>query len=204
MSLFAQDYDSVQVGGYKQLPAGGYICRILGAKAEVSRAGNPMVTVMLDIIDGEYTGFFMNKYRDKKANADDPTKVKYPNDGVSRIVTDDSEGHTKKAFKGFVTSVERSNDVMLPREDNAFVAALKDKEVGVLFGREEYMGTDGKRRWSTKPRFFRDVESIVNGDYTTPEDQCLKDPQEALNTAATALFGEMPQEFSATDENLPF
>lgn len=204
MSLFAQDYDSVQVGGYKQLPAGGYICRILGAKAEMSRNNNPMVTVMLDIIDGEYTGFFMNKYRDKKANADDPSKVKYPNDGVSRIVTIDSEGHTKKAFKGFVTSVERSNDVMLPRDDDAFIAALKDKEVGVLFGREEYMGADGKRRWSTKPKFFRDVESIVKGDFTVPEDQYLRDPAQAVTDAANALFGEMPPGFSATNDEVPF
>lgn len=205
MSLFGNDYDQVQVGGYRQLPAGGYICRILGAKAEVSKVGNPMVTVMLDIIDGDYSGFFMDKYRDKKGKAENPAAVKYPNDGIARIVTVDAEGHTKKSFKGFVTAVEKSNDIGLPREDNAFIASLKDKEVGVLFGREQYMGTDGQPRWSTKPRFFRDVESIINGDYTVPEDQLLKkDPAQAVMDAATSFFGEMPSGFQEAQEDLPF
>lgn len=206
MSLFGSDYDTVQVGGYKALPAGGYICRILDARAERAKStGNPMVVVALDIIEGEYTNYFQNKFLDRKANADDPTKVKYPNDGIARIVTMDSEGHTKKSFKGFCTAVENSNDIQLPREDVAFLAELKGKEVGVLFGREEYMGTDGKARWSTKPSFFRDVETIINGDFTVPEDRPLKeDRATAVMNAANAMFGEMPDSFSAASDDIPF
>ena len=51
------DYDSVRVGDYKVLPAGGYICRILKAEETTSSTGKPMLKIAFDIADGDFTGW---------------------------------------------------------------------------------------------------------------------------------------------------
>lgn len=208
MALFGKDYDSVQVGGYRALPAGGYICRILGARTDVTANEHlPKVVVMLDIVDGEYSNYFSNKFEDKKNNSNDPQSVKFPGDGVAHIVAVDRDGNTKKSFKGFCTSVEQSNGIRLPRDnDAAFINMLRGKEVGVLFGREEWMGSDGEPRWSTKPRFFRDVDSIIRGDFTVPEDRPLNNSYSTTQTmeAVNSLFGDMPTGFAEVEGGTPF
>ena len=113
-----------------------------------------------------------------------------------RITAVDEEGNTKKNFKSFVTSVEKSNDCELPRHDEAFLKALKDKTVGVLYQREEYLGNDGKAHWSTKPKWFRDVETIENGRFTVPEDIPLPE------TYGTGF--ESADSFNAAMDDLPF
>lgn len=204
MSLFGKDYDQVSVGGdYIALPAGGYICRILQARLTESKtSGLPMVEALIDIIDGEYTGYFTKKYQQNKKG--DPN-AQFPNNGKVRVVAVDENGNTKKMFKSFCTAVEQSNDLTLPRNDNAFIKALKDKEVGIIFGREEFEGSDGKTHWSTKPRFYRSVETIANGDYTTPDDQYLDRgsvPTQSNNDLFTG--NGIDGSFSELEESLPF
>ena len=195
MALFGKNYNDVQVGGeFKVLPGGGYICRILSAKMGVNSDGLPMIEVAIDISDGEYAQYFHNLYRSRMSN--DPN-TKYPYNGVLRITAVDEEGNTKKNFKSFVTSVEKSNDCELPRHDEAFLKALKDKTVGVLYQREEYLGNDGKTHWSTKPKWFRDVETIESGRFTVPEDVPLPD------TYGTG-FSKSADSFNAAEDDIPF
>lgn len=194
MALFGKNYNDVQVGGeFKPLPGGGYICRILSAKMSKNSNDLPMIEVAIDISDGEYAQYFHKLYRDRIGR--DPN-AKYPYNGVLRITAVDEEGNTKKNFKSFVTSVEKSNDCELPRHDEAFLKALKDKTVGVLYQREEYEGNDGKTHWSTKPKWFRDVETIESGNFTVPEDIPLSD------TYGTGF--ESADTFSAAMDDIPF
>lgn len=194
MALFGKNYNDVQVGGeFKPLPSGGYICRILSAKMSKNSNDLPMIEVAIDISDGEYAQYFHKLYRDRIGR--DPN-AKYPYNGVLRITAVDEEGNTKKNFKSFVTSVEKSNDCELPRHDEAFLKALKDKTVGVLYQREEYEGNDGKTHWSTKPKWFRDVETIESGNFTVPEDVPLSD------TYGTGF--ESVDTFSAQEDSIPF
>lgn len=194
MALFGKNYNDVQVGGeFKPLPGGGYICRILSAKMSKNSNDLPMIEVAVDISDGEYAQYFHKLYRDRIGR--DPN-AKYPYNGVLRITAVDKEGNTKKNFKSFVTSVEKSNDCELPRHDEAFLKALKDKTVGVLYQREEYEGNDGKTHWSTKPKWFRDVETIESGNFTVPEDIPLSD------TYGTGF--ESADTFSAAEDDIPF
>ena len=189
MALFGNDFDQVQVGGdFKVLPAGGYVCRIIKAKQTTSTDGLPMVEAMIDIVDGEYEKYFGNLYRSKQAS--DPT-AKYPYNGICKVKAVDAEGHTKKLFKSFCTAIEQSNDMELPRHDDAFIKALNGKEIGVIFGREEYMGNDGKAHWSTKPRWYRSTENIYSGNYQVPDDQPL-DPSVKADS------------FSAAEDDIPF
>lgn len=213
MALFGADYDQVQVGGdFTALPGGGYVCRIKKAQMTTNSNNLPMVEVMIDICEGEFKDYFGKLYRDRIAR--DPN-AKYPYNGILRITAVDEEGHTKKNFKSFCTSVEKSNNMTLPRHDEAFLKALVGKGVGVLYQREEYEGDDGKIRWSTKPKWFRDVETIRSGKFTKPEDKPLPETYGTGFTAADAssindMFGVAPtyndgaNNFSAADDPLPF
>lgn len=203
MALFGKNYNDVQVGGdYRALPSDGYVCKISKAQMSETSEGLPRIEVMVDIAEGEYQGYFHELFRDRMSR--DPN-TKYPYNGVLRITAVDADGNTKKNFKSFVTSVEKSNDCELPRHDEAFLKALKDKVVGVLYQREEYEGNDGKTHWSTKPKWYRDVETIRSGKFTKPEDVPLPD------TYGTGFESFDPFEqqtsadsFNAAEDDIPF
>lgn len=197
-TLFGSNYKDLQVGGggYKPLPAGGYVCRILKAKLSKSQNGLPMIEAMIDIIDGEYTQYFSKRYEANKERYQD---AKYPNNGILKVVVMDENGNNKRNFKSFVTAIEESNSEELPKDnDDAFIKSLKDKEIGVLYGREEFKASDGKYRWSTKPKWFRSVESIENGNFEIPQDQPLNENL----PYATGI--EEIDSFSAAEDSIPF
>lgn len=208
-TFFGNDYDSVQVGSGKSLPAGGYICRIIKARMTESANHLPMVEALFDICEGEYANYFSDKYR---ANLMKNPQSEYPKNGRARVVAIDENGNTKKTFKGFVTSIEHSNGINLPREDNAFLNALAGKLIGVVFGREEFEGTDGKNHWTTKPRWYRSVEDIDKGNYETPKDVPLTQSTPTASFSAesvSALFGsDVPVQevdsFNAAMDDIPF
>lgn len=208
-TFFGSDYDSVQVGGSKALPKGGYICKIIKARMTKSADNLPMLEALFDICEGEYSNYFGDKYR---ANLMRNPQSDYPSNGRAKVVAVDAEGKTKKTFKGFVTSVEHSNEVNLPREDNAFLKSLEGKYIGVIFGREEFEGTDGKTHWATKPRWYRSVQDIESDNYDVPEDTYLApSAPSAFAQGASALFGNVPvtetsgaDSFSALMDDIPF
>ena len=98
------------IGGEKQqLPAGGYVCKIIGAKTVLNRKNRQMLEVYVDIAhDDEYNGFFMDRYKDQ---AD---REKWPNAATIRINlpanTDTPEDYEKMAgrVKKFIQDVEES------------------------------------------------------------------------------------------------
>lgn len=194
MALFGKDYDSVQVGGgFKALPGGGYVVYIKKAQMTNNSNGLPMVEALVDIAEGDYKGYFGDLYRSRLGN--DPN-AKYPYNGILRITAVDENGNTKKNFKSFCTAVEQSNDMTLPRHDDAFLKALAGKFVGVLYQREEYVGNDGNNHWSTKPKWYRNVETIRSGKFTAPEDVPLADSYETEVITSDS--------FSAAEDDIPF
>lgn len=198
-SLFGKDYDDVQVSeNYTLLQPGGYVCSIL--QARVTEVNNlPAVEIMFDIIDGEYTQYFSKVYRQKMAK--DPNAA-YPSNGKMKVGAVSADGNTKKNFKSLCVSVEKSNDITLPKDDVAFLNALKGKEVGILFGRKQFIGNDGEKHWYVRPMFFRSTESIMNGDFTVPEDELVDDTAQQVGS----LFGNTPvnDSFSALEDSIPF
>lgn len=206
------DYDSVALSNFKELPPGGYVARILKAEERKTSTDKPMLVVALDICEGEYCGYFMNLFRERKKNSNNPLNVKYPNNGMAYIVVLNAEGQTRKQFKSFITSVEESGGHVVWGDN--FCKSLEGATVGVLFGREEYEGNDGKNHWSTKPFFFRSVDKILSGDWTTPEDRPLPETVgygasgygNDFTSNASALFGsDVPvTEFNATSDDVPF
>lgn len=191
-----KDYDSVSVGDYKVLPAGGYICRIIKAEDTTSKSNKPMLKVAFDICDGEYTGYFMDYFQSKKEAAEDPAEVKWPFSGTKWIMYYDKEGRTNRDFKAFCTALEESGtDVW--KNDVLDVSAMKNAMIGIIFRREEqeYMNVTS---WRTVPFRFRSVKAIEDGDYKVPEDK----PHETA-FAGTA-FTPANDSFSAAEDDIPF
>lgn len=199
--LFGKDYDNVQVGESKQLPAGGYICRIRKAEQALSKTtGLPMVVAYVDIVEGEYKGFVSRKYQEKMKY--DPN-AQFPPEGTVRVVTKDANDNTKKMFKSFCTAVEESNGSQVPRDDNEFIKWLSGKFVGILYGREQWQGRDGKLYWSTKPRYYRSVQAIQKGDFDKPEDVPYKPNNNygGGNSFGSNPFGGQAQSTQSQSQN---
>lgn len=166
------DFDNVQAfGEFKPLPAGGYVCRIMNVEeTNAKSSGAPMIKISLDIAEGEYKDYFANMYRnDTRAN-----KTWSYSAVVNQLVYDtNGSNSTNRGFKTFITSTEESNPGFRTVWGAGFSACFKGKLIGVLFGREEYVGTDGKNHWSTKALNFRSMKTIHDGTFETPADKPL-------------------------------
>ena len=207
-SLFGRGFEPQEgTGSSRKLPAGGYICRIMDAKIKnAESSGLPMVVIQFDICEGEYNNFYHDKYKNDIAFRPNASYQ-----GIARISAVDQQGNARRGFNSFCGAVEKSNDIKLPQEDVAFINALKGKLVGIIFGREEVEFENGDTAMVTKPKFYRSVETIENGNYETPKDEMLEpSAPSALAQGASALFGNMPvtetnfDSFSAAEDDIPF
>ena len=155
------NYDSEQAatGEYKIFPAGGYVCKILGAKVEQSQSGREMLVLRMDVAEGDYKNYFTQLWEEKvQTNKDAKWGCVY------RQLTD---GDSTKFFKGMIVAIEKSN----PKYQwNWEESSLKNKLVGAIFGVEEFESNkDGSILKSSKIKWLRSVESIRKGDFTIPE-----------------------------------
>lgn len=172
------DFDNVQANSnYTPLPAGGYVCRIMGVQEAATQKGAPSFHVSLDIAEGPEANRFANEYR-----ADTRADKKWGCIYRQTITTKD--GGTSPFFKGLITAIEESNGMAVNWTDNpdVFAAQFKGKLVGVLFGREEYTKQDGTNAWSTKPQMCMNVAKIRAGEFTVPADKPLAPTPGAYTT----------------------
>lgn len=201
-TLFGKGYEATEGGSSRKLPAGGYICRIMGARMENAKSsGLPMVIVQFDICDGEYNNFFHEKYgNDLKYR---PTATYQ---GIARIPAVDAEGKARRGFNSFCGAIEKSNDIKLPTEDIAFLNTLKGKEVGIIFGREEVEFNDGRTAMVTKPKYYRSTQTIENGDYETPTDEMLSHNSYSYDEPSedNPSFLDGVDSFSSAEDDIPF
>lgn len=188
-----KDFDTAKpTGEYKALPAGGYVCKIIGVEEMMSKTQKKMIKIALDIAEGEEKGRFMEQYK-----SDTRDFKKWPASAVVYQLTYTPEGKTHGRFKQFTECATASNSGFEIEWGEGFAKCFKDKLIGVIFGREQYESQqDGKLRWSTKAQFFKTVEEIRSGDFTVPEDKPLKD---------SGKQNSVPEGFSEiTDDDIPF
>lgn len=166
------DSEPAATGEYKSLPAGGYVCKILGAKVEQSQSGKEMLVMRIDIAEGEYKDYFSQAWEEKvQVNKDAKWGCIY------RQLT---EGDSTKFFKGMLSAIEKSNPGY---QWDWKESGLKGKLVGAIFGEEEFESNkDGSIKKSCKIKWLRSVESIRSGDFKIPE-------VKRINTSAASAFG---------------
>ena len=90
----------------QQLPRGGYVCKIIGAKPIETKFGQS-IKVAFDIAEGEFAGYYQQKY-DANKNED----KKWPGTFLLNVPSDDGstqDGWTKRKFRTFTDALEDSN-----------------------------------------------------------------------------------------------
>lgn len=197
-----------QFGGARKLPADGYVCRIIKVQDTESQSHKPMLKIMMDIHEGEYKGFFKNKYESRvKYNPD--KEVKWPCVGMVMKQTD--EGATNGAFKNFIMCVQESNPGWNPQWNESFEACFKNKLVGAVFIEEEFETQDGRIASNTKPDFghFKSIADIRKGagvGYEIPQPKLLdKQSRNTPQNSGGIPEEELPDGFMMVDETeIPF
>ena len=171
------DWDKVQeFGEYTPLPAGAYVCKVVKAEETTSSNRKPMLKIALDIAEGEFAGYFRKQF-----DADTRAEKKWG--CVVNQVLVDNNGSTARGFKTFITAVEKSNNTAAQWGD-AFIPWLKQKKVGGLFRREEYLNAQGESKWAVKCFSFRSVDSVK--DCPVPEDK----PLNPLTNGVTSAYAD--------------
>ena len=176
----------------KQLPRGGYVCRIVGAKAEENSDGNQYVKIAFDIDEGEYKDFFQDKF-DQNTNEDKKWSGVY----TLNVPKDDGtekDTWTKRRFKTFTNALEDSNNGYHFDWDET---KFKDKLVGMIFNYREYE-FNGMTGMTPNVARVAAAEEIRKGEYKIPQDRLL----EKKKVSEISEFVNVPE--SAKNEEIPF
>lgn len=194
-----QGYDEAPAytGEFVQLPAGLYVCEVLGVKQEEIN-GHERVAMQFDIAEGEYKGFYQKQFKSAK-QADQNAKYK----GIHRQNMDDQG---LPFFKGLMTSIERSNPgFSFPWGQQGNEKTLVGKKFGAVMGREEFLTSDKEKRMATKIFQIRSVDGLK--DAKVPEDKLLTEGpaqnNDALSSGRPDPNGFVPVP-DGLDEELPF
>lgn len=179
-----QGYDEAPAytGESVQLPAGLYICEVLGAKQEEYN-GHDRFVMQFDIAEGEYKGFYQKQYNAAK-QTDQNAKYK----GIHR---QNMDGLGTPFFKGLMTSIEKSNPgYSFPWGQQGNEKTLVKKKFGAIMGREEFLTSGGEKRMVTKIAQIRSIDGLK--DAKVPEDKLLGDDAGAASA---------PPQYGPADEN---
>lgn len=180
-----KNYDNAQrYTASNPLPAGPYICKIIGAEEMKSKAGNEMVKVALDIEEGEYKGYFKEKYDSK-----DDVNKKWPCVMYQRKVDEDGNCRGLKTFHYYL---EKDNEGFSIVWGDGYCNNIKGKLIGINFRREEW-AYSGRTGWSTKPCWVVSIEDIRAGKVKPPKDKPLANKS-----------NDIPEDFEEIDAVVPF
>lgn len=161
------DYDNVQAyGEFSPLELGGHILTVKHVVSKLSKAGKNMLEIWLDTAPSDsQPNYFLEQY-----NSDTRENKKWG--CIVYQLTEDAEGFTNRGLKTFITCVEKSNPGFKVQWGENFEKCFKDKLIGGIFRREEYLNQQGESKWSTKCFAFRSVDTIKAG-VPVPEDKPL-------------------------------
>lgn len=190
------NYDNVQAAGdFIPLDLGGHICIVKQIEEKKSSTGKDMIVISLDTdVSDKQPKYYENQFRN------DIRPNKKWGCVVYQLVLD-NEGNTNKGLKTFITSVEKSNPGFKVVWGDGFTACFKNKLVGAIFGREEYLNASNEKKMATKCFFFRSVDAIKSG-VPIPEDRLLNTSFTSSNQpTGSDGFMNIPD---GIDEELPF
>jgi len=146
----------------KQLPAGAYVATVMGARI-VGKKPALKLEVMIDIADGPYKDFYMNKFTAQKLRGSQ-YDVTYK--GVLRLNIPDPDNKAalypesdEKRFNDLIYRFTKSHpDLQLFTDDGFDESKLTNLLIGVSVQEDEYNGSR-----FTKPVRFEILEDVRNG-----------------------------------------
>lgn len=189
-----KDYDSIQVGEFRDLPNGAYVMKVLNVEL-LSNSQGQYLKLGCDITEGEFANYFMDDYKgqqreDKKWHC--YFFLNIPKDDGS-----EQDGWTKKKFKRFITALEESNPGFHWNWDEQ---TIKGKLIGGIFNHREYRKNDGSIGKSSNFAGTCNVDAVRNGTFRPIEDKLL----EGGASANTAPYGFVNIPDGVYDDELPF
>lgn len=164
----ANSVQEKKFGGNKfaPLPAGGYVCKILGVAVDKADAGSTFIKLRIDVAEGEHAGYFSKRFA-----ADASSRYGQKWKGVYKIFLPNFAGDNNKymddigRYKGNINMIARSNNIPEPNIEQGYDPDIfKGCTVGILFREATYRGNK-----FTEPAFLCDVQKIRSGDYEIPE-----------------------------------
>ncbi len=165
---------------FEQIPAGAYICKILNAEQTRAPWGADQLELSIDIVEGEYTGFFEKDY------AAQTREDKWWR-GIYRIniPTDDGsekDEWDKNTFNRVIGVIEDANpDFHFDWDEKK----LKGKIIGLLFREEEKQGKNSENTyWNINP-----FKAVAVGDIKDGKDFKINKKPLKNKAAATAIPG---------------
>ena len=149
---------AVRAGDFVKLPAGGYICITKNVETGKSQNGNDMLTLYLDVAEGQFAKHFEN--------------AQYPPKYRQVIFGKDSK--LSAAYKAMLEDYAKSNSGLKVDISPFDERTLINKKIGVVFGEREYL-YNGVKRVAVEPKKILSVEDVRNGKFTVPERELLKE-----------------------------
>lgn len=151
------DFENIQEsnGQFRRLPPGGYVCAIYHVEDVPAKE---YLKIDFDIVKGDEKGYFKKLY-----DSDTRKEKKWPNAGTTYRSYKDN---ALPMFKGFITSVEKSNKNFKWDWDEK---KLEKKYFGAVIGEEEYQNQKGAVRIRNRIAQIHSVEAIEKGDFEMPE-----------------------------------
>lgn len=154
-------YDEATAGGgdYTPLSVGGHYLTILRVREIMLRDQYPALEIVFDTHStDDQPRYYQDSYESAKDRFPD---ARYQGVHNLFLPTGDPNSDTYKwstqRLKGFITSVEESNSGYV---FDWQTASLKGKNVGGVFGEEEYYNRDGDARTAVRLRYFCSTESV--------------------------------------------
>lgn len=135
-------------GGGNRLAPGGYVLGIVGVEQTKSGKGNTQLLLQLDIAEGNDK----NHFRDLGEKLNKECYITH-RQGV--------EGKSLPYFKGFITSVEESNQGYKWNWDEH---GLARKKVGACLREEEYINNSGDVRTTLRVAYFCGADRVRKGE----------------------------------------
>lgn len=191
------NYNSTQVYTDKRkLPAGAYEIEIRHAEDR-----DDTLCILFDIADGEYKGYFMDKFAEDKKYYSADAKYK----GVYRLWyendrnDDERNERNRRRMKTELEKIKESNRLNIDFAHEWDGAALKGCRVGMIFRDEEY-DYNGYQGYAAKPYGLVTLENLKEGKFTLPSPKALSGAGSG-SSFGTAHAAEQP---ALLDDDLPF
>lgn len=183
-----KDYSTTRAySDSEQLPRGGYVCRIIGAKV-IENSYGQSIKVAYDIEEGEHKNYFQRKY-DANTNED----RKWPGVYLLNVPADDGserDGWTKRRFKTFVEALEASNDGYHFDWDET---KFKGKLIGFVMNFRQYE-IEGRVGFAPNPAMSTSIDAIREGRFKIPKDKLLKGHENDQEGAEPASSGSVTED----------
>lgn len=180
------DYTPIELGGHKGI--------IMKAEEYTSpQSGKTSLKVSVDTSkDDKQPDYFKEQYKN-----DTRIDRKWSNSAIKYISLGEEENQVKM-LKAFITAYENSNNCKFDWEKDW--DQLDGKNIGLVFGMEEYENQSGELKTINKLREFRSIDKIDN--IKIPKVKKLDNTYVDYNDYISSE--NEPNEIEISDDNLPF